>query len=62
LTSAFRFADPAIHPPVLPDTLGTLNLAKYASVNLPKPMLPGAEQQFPKQEKGSRPRLPKNSS
>jgi len=43
LTSALRFVEPGKKAPVLPDTLGTLNLAKYASENLPKPTLPGAE-------------------
>ena len=60
LTSAFRFVEPGKRPPVLPDTLGTLNLAKYASVNLPKPILPGADQEVPKQEKGRRNRLSKS--
>jgi phospholipase C len=60
LFSAFRFKDPGARPPVLPDTLGTLNLAKYASVNLPKPELPGADQVVPRQEKGDRRRLPKS--
>jgi phospholipase C len=57
LTSAFRFADAGKKAPALPDTVGTLNLARYASANLPKPVLPGAEQETPKQEKGRRNRL-----
>jgi phospholipase C len=62
LTSAFRFADtPAVRPPVLPDTMGPLVLAKYQSANLPKPMLPDEEQQVPQQERGERKRvLPPN--
>ena len=60
LVPAFRFKDPGATPPVLPDTLGTLNLAKYASANLPKPVLPGADQEMPVQEKGQRRHLPKN--
>ena len=57
LTAAFRFKEPAKEAPVLPDTVGTLNLARYSSENLPKPALPGADQQAPKQEKGHRNRI-----
>jgi phospholipase C len=60
LTSAFRFAQAGKKPPALPDTVGTLNLARYASVNLPKPILPGADQEIPRQEKGRRNRLSKS--
>jgi phospholipase C len=58
LTSAFRFRDTLGKAPVLPDTSGTLSLARYAAANLPNPALPGSEQAPPKQEKGSRNRTP----
>jgi phospholipase C len=58
LTSAFRFKDAQNKPPVLPDTSGPLSLAKYGAANLPGPVLPGAEQQQPKQEPGQRNRVP----
>ena len=57
LTSAFRFGHAEKKPPVLPDTSGPLILAKYSSANLPKPAIPGADQQTPAQEKGRRNRL-----
>lgn len=59
LLSAFRFEEPAGKAPVLPDTTGPLTLAKYETANLPKPVLPGADQQPPEQEKGRRSRVPK---
>jgi phospholipase C len=59
LTAAFRFKEPGRQAPMLPDTVGTLNLARYSSVNLPKPALPGAEQRLPEQEKGPRNRIVK---
>lgn len=62
LTSAFRFRDPQRMAPVLPDTSGTLSLARYGAANLPSPVLPGADQTLPKQEKGSRNRLPPGST
>ncbi len=54
LTLAARFRDARSSPPALPGTSSLLNLAMYESAYLPKPILPGADQQFPKQEKGSR--------
>lgn len=57
LTSAFRFDRPVEKPPVLPDTSGLLHLANYAAANLPAPAIPGADQQMPVQEKGTRKRL-----
>src|SRR6185312_14816994 len=57
LTSAFRFGHAEKKPPVLPDTSGPLILAKYSSANLPKPAIPGADQQTPEQEKGRRNRI-----
>ncbi len=41
LTSAFRFKEARSMPPVLPDTMGPLTLARYGAANLPKPVLPG---------------------
>ena len=59
LTSAFRFGDEAGQkPPLLPDTTSSLTLARYTSTNLPKPALPGSEQQLPKQETGDRKHTP----
>jgi phospholipase C len=57
LTSPFRFRDAENKPPTLPGTSDTLNLAQYESTYLPTPVLPGADQKFPKQEKGSRKRV-----
>ncbi|MGH9663465.1 MAG: alkaline phosphatase family protein, partial [Bryobacteraceae bacterium] len=57
LTSAFRFGEQAgTKPPALPDTSSSLTLARYTSANLPKPVLPGGDQQPPTQEKGDRKR------
>jgi phospholipase C len=58
LTSAFRFDEPVMKPPALPDTSGPLSLAKYESTYLPKPILPGANQKLPAQEKGARKKIP----
>jgi phospholipase C len=57
LTSAFRFDAKKASPPQLPDTVHTLSPARYEAAYLPKPTLPGAEQQLPKQEKGERKRI-----
>ena len=62
LTSAFRFRDTPLKPPVLPDTSGTLSFAKFGAANLPTPILPGGRQTPPKQEKGNRNRVSKGSS
>jgi phospholipase C len=59
LTSAFRFQHANLKPPILPDTTGHLRLAKYEVDNLPRPLFPGADQQQPKQETGSRKRIGK---
>ncbi|MCQ8774486.1 phosphocholine-specific phospholipase C [Streptomyces telluris] len=57
LTSAFGFTDKAPRPPRLPaDTKEQLDEARWKVAHLPKPTLPGARQQPPEQEKGSRPR------
>lgn len=61
LTSAFRFEDPKGGAPRLPDTSGPLTLAKYEIASLPEPLLPGADQEPPKQEKGRRNRVSANS-
>jgi phospholipase C len=58
LTSALRFGEPTPLPPSLPDTSGPLALARYESANLPKPVLPGADQRPPVQEKGLRRSVP----
>ena len=52
LTSAFRFRDFRSTPPVLPDTSGPLTLARYTAANLPKLILPAADQHMPQQETG----------
>ena len=57
LTSVFNFRNANNRPPVLPDTSGPLSLAKYTGTNLPAPVIPGAGQQHPEQEKGSRKRV-----
>jgi phospholipase C len=54
LTSAFRFGQTGSAAPTLPDTSGPLTLAKFGAANLPKPSMPGGDQQPPRQEKGSR--------
>ena len=59
LTAAFRFDAEKANPPQLPDTGTALNLATYEAYHLPKPTLPGAKQTPPKQEKGSRKRVPR---
>lgn len=60
LLSAFRFDGPKAGPPKLPDTAGQYSRAKYEADNLPKPTLPGVNQQFPTQESGKRKRVPKD--
>jgi phospholipase C len=57
-TAAFRFGEPAAGPPSLPDTGAPLSRALYEAGNLPYPVLPGAEQNQPQQEKGRRSRVP----
>ena len=61
LTSAFRFDDVQATPPQLPNTVTTLNLARYEAGYLPKPTFPGSTQKPPKQEKGERKRVPRGS-
>lgn len=62
LTSAFRFGGKGEKAPILPDTSGPLSRAKYEASNLPEPVLPNADQQPPKQEKGRRNRVPTGNS
>ena len=52
LTAALRFQNLDTPPPPLPDTSGPLSRAKYESARLPKPVLPGENQQMPHQERG----------
>jgi phospholipase C len=61
LTSAFRFRDTQLKPPVLPDARGALSAAKLGAVNLPRPVIPAGEQTPPKQEEGNRNRVSKGS-
>ncbi|MDG4530967.1 phospholipase C, phosphocholine-specific [Streptomyces sp. AV19] len=57
LTSAFGFAAPATRAPRLPRrTERELEEARWEVSHLPKPVLPGAAQRLPEQERGSRPR------
>jgi phospholipase C len=58
LTAAFRFEAEKAKAPELPDTVSSLNLARYEAAYLPKPKLPGASQQPPIQEQGERRRVP----
>ena len=58
LTSAFQFKDSANRRPILPDTSGPLDLAKFEAKYLPKPKLPASDQSLPTQEKGTRKRVP----
>ncbi|SEN24423.1 phosphocholine-specific phospholipase C [Actinacidiphila rubida] len=58
MTSVFRFADTQTDPPALPtDTAAQLAQAEQEVATLPKPKLPGAAQNIPQQEPGSRPHV-----
>jgi phospholipase C len=57
LTSAFRFSRPG-KPPALPDTQGQFNLSQYEISQFPLPAIPTGNQHLPRQEPGSRPRIP----
>ncbi|AEU38442.1 alkaline phosphatase family protein [Granulicella mallensis] len=56
MTSAFRFDQASAKSPVLPDTKDDLTKARYSATHLPAPPIPGADQQEPEQEKGTRKR------
>ena len=58
LTAAFRFSADKSAPPQLPDAAGQFALASREAATLPPPKFPGAGQQIPIQEKGSRKRVP----
>jgi phospholipase C len=62
LTSAFRFQDVHTTFPSLPETASALVEAEREVATLPKPTLPGAGQQPPAQQPGSRPHIPPNLS
>ena len=62
LTSAFRFREAYLKPPVLPGTTGPLAAALLRARILPKPVLPGGQQTAPQQEKGKRNRVSAVSS
>ncbi len=46
-----------MRPPVMPSTSGLVSFARFGAASLPKPELPAAEQQMPKQEPGKRNRV-----
>jgi phospholipase C len=51
LSAALRFRNTnAGAPPALPDTSGSVQLAKYQAAKLPRPVFPDKSQQIPKQE------------
>ncbi|MFB7669337.1 alkaline phosphatase family protein [Kitasatospora sp. NPDC056138] len=58
LTSAFQFGHAAARAPRLPGTAAQLALAEKEVATLPPPVLPGAGQHFPHQERGRRPHRP----
>jgi phospholipase C len=53
MTGALRFANPA-GPPALPNTNGTLAMAKYSATALPRPRVPGAGRQRPPRQETAR--------
>ncbi|HSX53990.1 MAG TPA: alkaline phosphatase family protein [Sphingomonas sp.] len=57
LTSTFRFDQPGARAPVLPATGDMLALARKSAATLPDPVIPGADQKVPAQERGDRKRL-----
>ncbi len=62
MTLVFRFDAPAAaRPPQLPETVQALARVKRELAILPKPILPGAGQSLPIQEKGERKRTPENA-
>jgi phospholipase C len=58
LTSAFRFGQPDLHPPSLPDTNGAYNLSQFEIAAFPLPPQPTTNQSMPSQEPGTRPSVP----
>lgn len=58
MTAAFRFNDAPSVPPKLPGTVEALAEANREAATLPPPVLPGADQNVPTQEKGRRKRVP----
>jgi phospholipase C len=58
MTAVFRFADEKSSPPKLPKTVEARELATREAATLPSPVLPGADQSVPAQEKGRRKRVP----
>lgn len=57
MTSAFRFNEAKAVTPALPDAFNSLVRARYEAAHLPKPTLPGENQELPTQEKGERKRI-----
>ncbi|GGV86439.1 hypothetical protein GCM10010228_67380 [Streptomyces massasporeus] len=58
LTSAFRFTHGRPRPPRLPDgTAEQPRKAEQEVATLPEPALPGADQRYPRQERGRRPHV-----
>ena len=57
LASAFHFGKQDGRQPALPDTNGALVAARYKAANLPKQILPDANQDMPVQESGKRKRI-----
>jgi phospholipase C len=51
LTETLQFSKPQHKAPLLPDTAGILNLAKYEAATFPLPQIPKEEQHLPTQEK-----------
>ena len=58
LTSVFRFNEEKAGRPMLPETVGLMETARYEASNLPAPALSGTNQTMPTQEKGGRKRVP----
>lgn len=57
LVSAFRFEETKAQPPKLLGTPSLKSSVEYEARNLPAPVLPGASQKLPKQERGQRKRV-----
>lgn len=61
LTAAFRFDSERAEFPRIPDTVSALTRSLYEGENLPKPKLPGGDQDPPTQESGDRKQTPSRS-